>query len=353
VGAECRDRWTGVNRASGRVVADREVVGPDAEEVPSVSLEAWEWLGRRTYHRDQFDPADLVTRKGAATVSVVLPALDEERTVGALVSCFRTELMEAVPLVDELVVIDPGSRDRTAEVAAQAGARVVAEADVLPELGRIRGKGEAMWKSLAATSGDLVVWVDADVENPDPSFVYAMLGPLLTDPAVHYVKGFYERPLAERDRLRPTGGGRVTELVARPWLNLFWPELAGVVQPLAGEQAGRRATLEALPFASHYGVEIGLLLDVLDRHGLDAIAQVDLDRRVHRNQPVPQLGRMAFVIQQAILTRLVRQGRLSVDGEWSTVLHQFTNRERDYRMTPHELPCVDRPPMVSVPGYRP
>jgi glucosyl-3-phosphoglycerate synthase len=218
-------------------------------------------------------------------------------------------------------------------------------------MGRIAGKGEAMWKSLAATTGDLVCWVDADIENPDPSFVYAMLGPLLTEPAVQYVKGFYERPLAERDRLRPTGGGRVTELVARPWLNMFWPELAGVVQPLAGEQAGRRSALEQLPFASHYGVEIGLLLDVYARYGLDAIAQVDLDRRIHRNQTVPQLGRMAFIIQQAILTRLRREGRMTLADAPQTTLHQFKNRERDYRMTPYQLECLDRPPMVSVPDY--
>ena len=316
-----------------------------------MSLDAWEWLGRRTYHHDQFHPARLAEDKGATTISVVLPALNEEKTVGAVVECFRTNLMRDVPLIDELVVIDPGSTDRTAAAAAEAGATVVREADVLPALGRIAGKGEAMWKSLAATTGDIVCWVDADIENPDPTFVYAMVGPLLSDPAVQYVKGFYERPLAERDRLRPTGGGRVTELVARPWLNMFWPDLAGVVQPLAGEQAGRRSALEQVPFASHYGVEIGLLLDLHARHGLDAIAQVDLDQRIHRNQTVPQLGRMAFVIQQAILRRLAREGRLSLTDEPVTTLHQFKNRRRDYRITPYDLPCVDRPPMATVPEY--
>lgn len=316
-----------------------------------MSLDAWEWLGRRTYHHDQFDPRDLAQRKAGTSISVVLPALNEAKTVGAVVACFREHLVEQIPLIDELVVIDPGSTDETAAAAEAAGATVVREADILPGLGRVAGKGEAMWKSLAATTGDLVCWVDADIENPDPAFVYAMVGPLLTEPTVQYVKGFYERPLAERDRLRPTGGGRVTELVARPWLNMFWPDLAGVVQPLAGEQAGRRSALEQLPFASHYGVEIGLLLDMRARFGLHAIAQVDLDRRVHRNQTVPQLGRMAFVIQQAILSRLEREGRLSLTDAPVTTLHQFKNRERDYRITPYDLECVDRPPMTSIPEY--
>ena len=304
------------------------------------------WLARRTFHHSAFVPQALVEAKNGTTVSVVLPALNEARTVGAVVRAFLP--MVGSGLVDELVVIDPGSTDGTDRAAREAGARVVYEADVLPEHGRVPGKGEAMWKSLAATTGDLVVWVDADIEGAGPEFVYGLLGPLLTDPAVAYVKGFYERPLAERDRLRPTGGGRVTELVARPLLNMFWPDLGWVVQPLAGEQAGRRSLLETLPFAAHYGVEIGLLLDTYARHGLDGIAQVDLDRRVHRNQSVRKLGRMAFVIQHAMLRRLVAEGRATLAGEAATTLRQFRNVGQRYDTVSYDLPLVDRPPLRSV-----
>ena len=309
-------------------------------------MEGERWLAERTYHHSAFTPEDLVARKDGQTVSVVLPALDEARTVGAIVRTFGG--LVDLGLVDELVVIDPGSTDGTDRVAREAGATVVYEADVLPEHGRVPGKGEAMWKSLAATTGDLVVWVDADVEGAGPEFVYGLLGPLFTDPAVQYVKGFYERPLAERERLRPTGGGRVTELVARPLLNMFWPSLSYVVQPLAGEQAGRREHLESVPFAAHYGVEIGLLLDTYARHGLAGLAQVDLDRRVHRNHPVQKLGRMAFVIQHAMLRRLVAEGRASLEGEAATTLRQFRNVGQDYRTVAYDLPLLDRPPLRSV-----
>ena len=303
----------------------------------------------RLFHHSAFDPAALVDAKRDTTVSVVLPALNEAATVGPIVTTFRALVDSG--LVDELVVVDPGSHDGTDEIARNAGATVVYEADVLPEHGRVPGKGEAMWKSLAATTGDVVAWVDADLHDPGPEFVYGLLGPLLTDPAVQYVKGFYERPLAERGTVsRPTGGGRVTELVARPLLNMFWPELATVIQPLAGEQAGRRALLETLPFAAHYGVEIGLLIDTFARCGIDAIAQVDLDRRVHRNHPVQKLGRMAFVIQHAMLRRLVAEGRATLSDEAATTLHQFRTVGQEYRVVSYDLPLMDRPPLRSVNG---
>jgi glucosyl-3-phosphoglycerate synthase len=309
-----------------------------------VQLCAWEWFGRRTHHHSSFDPAELVRLKGRTTVSVILPALDEERTVGKIVTTLRRALMDEVPLIDELVVIDPGSADRTAEVAAAAGAVVVAEADVLPALGRIPGKGEALWKSLHATTGDIVCWLDADIEDVHPSFVYGLLGPLLTDPSTHFVKAFYERPLADGAGVQPTGGGRVTELVARPLINLHWPELAGFIQPLSGEYAGRRAVLEAVPFVSGYGVELGLLIDLLDTVGLDGLAQVDLERRVHRHQDHQALGRMAFVLQQTALSRLERAGRLTTSPRPSTTLMQFDNA----RVDPYDLPLTERPPMATV-----
>lgn len=305
-----------------------------------------DWLARRTYHHSAWTASGLLAAKGSTTVSVVLPALNEARTVGGVVAAFVP--LRDMGLVDELVVVDPGSTDGTDEAARRAGATVVYEADLLPALERVPGKGEAMWKSLAATTGDVIAWVDADVEGAGPEFVVGLLGPLLTDPDVRYVKGFYDRPLAERGRLRPTGGGRVTELVARPWLSLFWPELAYVVQPLAGEQAGRREHLESVPFAAHYGVEIGLLIDTYAAYGLAGIAQVDLDRRVHRNQSVEKLGRMAFVIQHAILRRLVAEGRATFGDEPGRTLRQFRNVGTEYRMLAPELPLLDRPPLRSV-----
>ncbi len=293
------------------------------------------WHDRRTFHHSVFDPADLVERKDGQRISVVLPALNEAATVGAIVSVIRTELMDRIPLVDELVVIDPGSTDGTADVAAAAGAKVIAEAEILPSLGRIPGKGEALWKSLAATTGDIVCWLDADIENPSAAFAYGLLGPLLTDPAVHYVKGCYDRP---------GGGGRVTELVARPLINLHWPLLAGLAQPLSGEYAGRRAVLEQVPFVSGYGVELGLLIDLLDLVGLDGLAQVDLDRRVHRNQDPQALGRMSFAILQTALTRLQRERRMTLAEPPNPTLVQFRNG----RMTEAEVVVVERPPMRTV-----
>ncbi|HVE97840.1 MAG TPA: glucosyl-3-phosphoglycerate synthase [Mycobacteriales bacterium] len=318
-----------------------------------MSQAAAEWLARRTHHWSRYADLDaLVAAKGATTVTVVLPARDEAGTVGAIVRCVRETLMtSAVPLVDELVVLDHASTDGTGEIAAAEGARVVRSADVLPAYGDRPGKGEVLWKSLAATTGDVVAWVDADIENIDPSFVFGILGPLLTDSSVSFVKGFYERPFAERDRLRPTGGGRVTELVARPWLNMFWPDLGGLIQPLAGEQAGRRSVLERLPFVSGYGVEIGLLIDVYDAVGLDAIAQVDLERRVHRNQSVEKLGRMAFVIQQSLMSRLQREGRLALTDVPVPRIAQFRNRRGEYLAVTHELPVDERPPLVDVAEY--
>ena len=225
------------------------------------------------------------------------------------------------------------------------------EHDVLPGEGPGSGKGEALWKSLHACKGDLICFVDADIRNFHARFVYGLLGPLLQDPEIQYVKAFYERPIRERNALRATGGGRVTELLARPLINLLWPELAGIVQPLSGEYAGRRETLEQVPFFSGYGVELGLLVDIAARFGVDAIAQVDLDRRVHRNQDMQALGRMSFGILQAAFLRLAEEGR-SAPGNFATTLVQFSNELVEYRPEPREIVTSRRPPIVTVDDYR-
>jgi len=304
------------------------------------------WFTRRTWRAGDVLPATaLVDRKAGQRVSVVLPALDEADTVGAVVDVVRRELVERVRLVDELVVLDSGSSDATAAVAEAAGATVVRGCDVLPAYGVRTGKGEALWKSLDATDGELLVWLDADLVDVDARFVTGLLTPLLTEPAVSFVKAAYDRPLRAAGQLEATGGGRVTELVARPLLNLHWPALAGLIQPLAGEYAGRRSLLEALPFVSGYGVELGLLVDVLAAAGLDAIAQVDLGRRVHRNSPDAALGRMASAVLRTAELRLGRdpgagaltQFRRGADGDWEPLVG--------------DVVVAERPPMRTVPEY--
>jgi len=240
----------------------------------------------------------LVAAKGATSVSVCLPARNEEATVGAIVTTIRRELMERGALVDELIVIDDHSTDRTAKVAADAGAVVVDAANVLTDHGIGHGKGEALWKSLHVSTGEIVVWCDSDISHFESRFITGLLGPLLTDPGVAFTKGFYERP--EHDGV---GGGRVTELTARPILQLLFPELAAVVQPLSGEYAGRRSVLEQLPFTVGYGVDLGLLIDVARLVGVEAIAQVDLGRRHHRNRTLAQLGPQARAVMQVALAR--------------------------------------------------
>jgi glucosyl-3-phosphoglycerate synthase len=317
-------------------------------------IDTWEWFGNRTFHHSHFEPpAKLRAAKErlGLTVSVCLPTRDEAATVGGIVRTVRRSLVERSRLVDEIVVMDAGSGDDTTAIAQAEGAKVFFEHEVLPGEGPGSGKGEALWKSLHACEGDLICWIDADIRNFHARFVYGLLGPLLLDPEIQYVKAFYERPIRERNALRATGGGRVTELLARPLINLLWPELAGIVQPLSGEYAGRRETLEQVPFFSGYGVELGLLVDIAARFGVDVIAQVDLDRRVHRNQDMQSLGRMSFGILQAAFLRLAEEGR-SVPGNFATTLVQFANRQVDQQPEPCEIVTSRRPPIVTVDDYR-
>ncbi|MGX7825198.1 glucosyl-3-phosphoglycerate synthase [Actinokineospora sp. 24-640] len=293
---------------------------------------------RATWQSPEWTVSQLVLAKGARTVSVVLPALDEEATVAAVVASVRPLLGT---LVDELVVLDSGSVDRTVEVAVAAGARVVRREDVLPDLPCLPGKGEVLWRSLAATTGDLLVFLDSDLVDPDPAFVPTLLGPLLVASGVHLVKGFYRRPLRVETTDHGTGGGRVTELLARPVLAALRPELSGVIQPLGGEYAATRAFLESVPFAGGYGVEIGLLLDAHTRHGVDGIAQVNLGVRKHRNRSLLQLGIMARQILGTVFTRC------GVPVE-SDTLTQFVQVAGQWLPDTVTVPVSDRPPMREV-----
>jgi glucosyl-3-phosphoglycerate synthase len=316
----------------------------------AVGVEAW--FGTRTSTSASWCRQRLAEVKGEVTVSLVVPAQDEASTIGAIISALRTELVEVVPLVDELVVIDSRSSDDTAVVADRAGARVVRQEAVLPELGNQSGKGEALWKSLHVTSGDIVAFVDGDLHDFDAQFAVGLLGPLLTDETVAFVKAFYDRPLANGERILPAGGGRVTELVARPLLNLHWPSLSWFVQPLAGEYAARRSLLEQLPFVSGYGVEVAMLIDVVEKVGLCAMAQVDLGTRKHRNSSDAALGRMAAQVYLALLSRLQRYGKAQILVPPTPRMTQFLREGGVYEADIADVGITERPPMIETPQYR-
>ncbi|MER6470009.1 glucosyl-3-phosphoglycerate synthase [Streptomyces collinus] len=284
------------------------------------------------------------------SVSVVLPALNEEETVGDIVAAVRRDLVRQVPLVDEIVVVDSGSTDHTSEVAAAAGARVVHRDDILPRLPAVPGKGEVLWRSLLVTGGDIVCFVDADLREFSSDFVSGIVGPLLTDPDVDLVKAMYDRPLLtgpeEPGAGRTAGqGGRVTELMARPLLNMHWPQLAGFVQPLGGEYAARRSLLEQLPFPVGYGVELGMLVDALHLVGLDALAQVDVGVRKHRHQDGQALGRMAAAIYRTAQLRLAR-GHLVRPS-----LTQFERGADGFEPRTYSVDTEERPPMAEIAEY--
>ncbi|GAA3608495.1 glucosyl-3-phosphoglycerate synthase [Marihabitans asiaticum] len=306
--------------------------------------ETTRWLTARTWTHADWTVPELLRAKSelGSRISVVIPARDEEATVGDVVAGIRRELIDAADadhgaaLVDELVVIDSHSRDQTAEVARAAGAQVHAVGAIRPDLGEHPGKGEALWKSLFVTTGDLLVFVDADLRLWGPHFVTGLLGPLLAESSVQLVKGFYDRVLDHGDGEPSVEGGRVTELVARPVLDLWWPELAGVIQPLAGEWAARRPLMESIEVPTGYGVEIAALIDTHAAHGLEAIGQVDLGARAHEHQKDHDLAVMA-----AELLAVARSRCDEDPGVRGGALHQFT-RETGWRERP--VPLVQRPP---------
>ena len=263
-----------------------------------------EWARRHTHHWDDWSLTSLAAAKGDRVVSLVVPARNEAATVGDVVSKVRLALVETVQLVDEIVVIDSDSTDNTYAVATDAGATVHRSVEIRPDLGTRPGKGEAMWKSLFVTAGELIVFMDADLVDWDTHFVPGLLGPLLTDPAVELVKGFYERPMMDGSAAVPFEGGRVTELVARPLIRLLFPELAGLHQPLAGEWAVRRSLFEQLHVPHEYAVELAALVDTHRARGLEAIAQVDLGVRAHRHQSLRDLSGMSTQILAAALARV-------------------------------------------------
>lgn len=311
-------------------------------------------LLERTWHHSRFSDiarlVELKERKGLK-ISLAFPTLNEEATIGKEILVIRTELMDRYPLLDEIVVIDSSSKDSTRRVAERYGAKVFESRNILPKYGSYRGKGENLWKSLYQLQGDIIVWVDADIANIAPKFVYGLVGPLLENDSIGYVKAFYERPIRSPTGIASSGGGRVTEILVRPIFSLFYPELARFIQPLSGEYAGRRQLLENIPFSVGYGVELGHLVDIYHQFGLGALAQVDLDLRIHRNQTTEALGRMAFGILNTFIDRAER-------FDDARILHELGDRhialkveDSAHAVVASEISAIERPPIIEIPEY--
>ncbi|HEY2981784.1 MAG TPA: glucosyl-3-phosphoglycerate synthase [Anaerolineales bacterium] len=321
----------------------------------AISILVDKWFAENTYHADEFQDLDslLALKKNlGVTVSVALPSLNEQATVGKVIRTIKGALMDKVPLLDEIVLIDSDSSDRTRAIAAGLGVPVHIHQQTLSSHGVRAGKGEALWKSLYLTRGDIILWIDTDIVNIHPRFIYGLLGPLLLSPDVQFVKGYYQRPLKVNGKMQASGGGRVTELTARPLLNLFYPELSGVIQPLSGEYGGRRSLLERLPFSSGYGVEIGLLIDTLDRSGLRAIAQVDLLERIHHNQPLESLSKMSFAIIQTVVRRLERRYKRNILEDVNKTMKLIRSERGSLSLDVTEIAELERPAMMELPEYR-
>jgi glucosyl-3-phosphoglycerate synthase len=313
------------------------------------------WLDQNTFHHGEFwDILNLVKEKEkkGLTISLCIPTLNEEKTIGKEVLILRSELMERYPLIDEFAVIDSGSSDKTLEVAKSYGADTYLASDILPEVGDKKGKGENLWKAIHQLKGDIICYVDADISNIHPRFVYGLVAPLIKQKEVQYVKAFYDRPLNYSSGLRASGGGRVTEILIRPLFSLFYPELTNIIQPLSGEYAARREVLEMIPFPIGYGVETSHLLDLYEKFGLDAFAQTDLDRRVHRNQTTSALGKMSFGILQTFINRLHSQGKVDRIPDMENFYRRFEVEDGTYNQLIQKVVEEERPPMIEIDEYR-
>jgi glucosyl-3-phosphoglycerate synthase len=313
------------------------------------------WFAENTFSSQEFESLEhLVELKEQynQTISLGLPALNEEETIGTIIQTMQNALMRQIPLLDEIVLIDSGSTDYTVDIAMDLGVPVYQHSQILPQYGTYRGKGEALWKSLYVLKGDIIAWIDTDIVNIHPRFVYGILGPLLHHNSIQYVKGFYRRPLKVGESMQAGGGGRVTELVARPLFNLFYPELSGILQPLSGEYAGRRSALQQMSFYTGYGVETGLLLSLVERFGISGIAQADLRQRIHHNQPLGALSRMSFAIIQVFMDHLERRQRVELLSEVNRTMKIIRYDQDNFSLQEHAITDRCRPPIVTLPEYR-
>ena len=324
----------------------------DASMLPMPTRLAAGWAARRTIAARQVPPSELLLarkRSEGVRISVGIPVLNEADTIGRICRVIERDLIRQTALVDELVVIDGGSTDDTAARALGCGACVVDTSELLPEVPPCAGKGDAIWRALTVLSGDIVVGVDADIRNFESRFVTRLVAPLLMDPTVGFVKGFYQRPIEIDGVLHPAGGGRVTELLARPLLNLLFPELGGFLQPLAGEFAARTHLLHSVPLFTGYSFETALLIDMLEVVGLDGMAQVDLEQRVHRNRTIDELGPRALAIARTILGRAQERRRIKVAP--NVRVHPLLIADQNGRAGATRVDEVERPPMQHAPSY--
>ncbi|MEE4112248.1 MAG: glucosyl-3-phosphoglycerate synthase [Desulfobacteraceae bacterium] len=314
-----------------------------------------QWIASNTFHHSEFKDLDRLVKakqRKNISISLCLPTLNEEKTIAKEIIIMRSELMTRYPLIDEIVVIDSGSTDKTRHIARSYDATVYQADDILPHLEKFKGKGENLWKALHVTRGDIIIYIDADIKNIHHRFAYGLLGPLLLSDRIRFTKAFYDRPISiGESKLHPTGGGRVTELVTRPLFSLFMPDLTQFVQPLSGEYAGCRDIFENIPFHVGYGVETGMLIDIYEKWGLDVMAQVDLDRRVHKNQDTKALGRMAFVIIKTFLNRVQKLNRVDIKQEIFDEMIQYSLVRNVLQPQMHLLAQLERPPMSQIPDY--
>lgn len=331
-------------------------MNPASEEAGqnAISVLVDKWFAENTFHADEFSDLKYLLslkEKQNLKISLALPALNEEKTVGKVIRTIKNSLMSRVPLLDEIVLIDSNSTDNTRRIAEKFNVPVYIHQNILPQYDSRKGKGEALWKSLYCTTGDIIIWIDTDIVNIHPRFVYGLIGPLLLRPEIDFVKGFYRRPLRVGNKMQAGSGGRVTELTARPLLNLFYPELSGMVQPLSGEYGGRRKALEQLPFFSGYGVEIGLLIDMLEKFKLPSISQVDLQERVHHNQPLDALGKMSFAIIQAVIRKLEMKYGQNILENVNQTMKMIRYEKDHFFLDIEEIAERERQPMIQVKEY--
>lgn len=314
------------------------------------------WLKKNTFHYSEFKNIKLLVeakQRKNLTISLCLPTLNEEKTIAKEIIIMKSELMVRYPLLDEIIVIDSGSTDNTKKIAESFGADVYDANKILPNHEKYKGKGENLWKALYITKGDIIVYIDADIKNIHHRFAYGLIGPLLLSDHIKYTKAFYDRPISiGKNKMRPTGGGRVTELVIRPMFSIHFPELTQIIQPLSGEYAGYRDIFEKIPFPIGYGVETSMILDIYTKWGLDVIAQVDLERRVHRNQNTHALGRMAFSILKTFYNRINNLGIIEFKKEVFNEMIQYKLVKDEFTPEKFKLNGFERPPIIEIPEYQ-
>ncbi len=314
------------------------------------------WLKNNTFHYTDFKDLNWLVDeklKKDLKISLCLPTLNEEKTIAKEIIIMKSELMTRHPLLDEIVVVDSGSTDNTREIAREYGADVYEADDILPHLDKFRGKGENLWKALYITQGDIIIYLDADIKNIHHRFAYGLIGPLLLHDNIKFAKAFYDRPISiGKNKVRPTGGGRVTELVIRPLFSLFFPELTQLMQPLSGEYAGYREIFEQIPFPIGYGVETSMNIDIYKSWGLEVMAQVDLDRRIHNNQDTKALGRMSFVILKTFINRKIKLGLIELNEDMYDEMIQYNLVNDRYEAEKLKIEGHERPPMIEIPEYR-